>query len=66
MMAHTTVSVEMDLIGIRTKPIARILTSVKIQIPSVMINQTVSMLYPVFHVIVGMDTKEWDYMVFRI
>ena len=66
MMAHTTVNVEMDLIGIRTKPIARILTSVKIQIPSVMINQTVSMLYLVFHVIVGMDTKEWDYMVFRI
>ena len=65
-MAHTTVSVEMDLIGIRTKPIARILTSVKIQIPSVMINQTVSTPYPVFHVIVGMDTKEWDYMVFRI
>ena len=65
-MAHTTVSVEMDLIGIRTKPIARILTSVKIQTLSVMINQTVSMLYLVFHVIVGMDTKEWDYMVFRI
>ena len=65
-MAHTTVSVEMVLIGIRTKPIARILTSAKIQTLSVMINQTVSMLYPVFHVIVGMDTKEWDYMVFRI
>ena len=65
-MAHTTVSVEMDLIGIRTKPIARILTSVKIQTLSVMINQTVSMLYPVFRVIVGMDTKELDYMVSRI
>ena len=65
-MAHTTVSVEMDLIGIRTKPIARILTSVKIQTLSVMINQTVSMLYPVFHVIVGMDTKELDYMASRI
>ena len=66
MRAHTTVSVEMDLIGIRTKPIARILTSVKIQIPSVMINLTVSTPYPVFLVIVGMDTKEWDYMVFKI
>ena len=57
MMVHTTVSVEMGLIGIRTKPIARILTSVKIQIPSVMINQIVSIPYPVFRVIVGMDTK---------